>query len=103
MMSKYTYIVEEWSTDTRKYRVESDEKLTEEEVKDSVRFPSDLTVYFLESVDHSSTTYVYLLIIFLYFAWVICFWVCMAYVITMPELCVLTFIISIFSYTTFFL
>ena len=36
-MSKYTYIVEEWSTDTRKYRVESDEKLTEEEVKDSVR------------------------------------------------------------------
>jgi predicted Zn-dependent protease with MMP-like domain len=37
MMSKYTYIVEEWSTDTRKYRVESDEKLTKEEVKDSVR------------------------------------------------------------------
>ena len=36
-MSKYTYIVEEWSTDTRKYRVESDEKLTKEEVKDSVR------------------------------------------------------------------
>jgi hypothetical protein len=31
-MSKYTYIVEEWSTDTRKYRVESDKKLLLDEV-----------------------------------------------------------------------
>tara|TARA_R100000773_G_scaffold40467_1_gene36446 strand:+ start:21 stop:287 length:267 start_codon:yes stop_codon:yes gene_type:complete len=36
-MSKYTYVVEEWSTDTRFYKIESDEKLTKEEVKDSVR------------------------------------------------------------------
>jgi len=36
-MSKYIYMVEEWSTDTRFYKIESDEKLTKEEVKDSVR------------------------------------------------------------------
>jgi hypothetical protein len=36
-MSKYIYMVEEWSTDTRLYKIESDEKLTKEEVKDSVR------------------------------------------------------------------
>ena len=34
---KYTYIIEEWSNDIRFYKIESDEKLTEEEVKDSVR------------------------------------------------------------------
>ena len=37
MSKKYTYMVEEWSSDTRFYKIESDEKLTEEEVKDSVR------------------------------------------------------------------
>ncbi len=31
-MSKYTYIVEEWSTDTKKYRVESNKKLLLDEV-----------------------------------------------------------------------
>jgi hypothetical protein len=36
-MSKYIYMVEEWSTDTRLYKIESDKKLTKEEVKDSVR------------------------------------------------------------------
>ena len=36
-MSKYIYMIEEWSTDTRFYKIESDEKLTREEVKDSVR------------------------------------------------------------------
>ena len=36
-MSKYTYMIEEWSNDIRFYKIESDEKLTEEEVKDSVR------------------------------------------------------------------
>jgi len=36
-MSKYKYRLEEWSTDTRFYKIESDEKLTKEEVKDSVR------------------------------------------------------------------
>tara|TARA_R100000231_G_scaffold36336_1_gene32116 strand:+ start:128 stop:370 length:243 start_codon:yes stop_codon:yes gene_type:complete len=30
-------MIEEWSTDIRFYKIESDEKLTEEEVKDSVR------------------------------------------------------------------
>ena len=35
-MSKYTYIVEEWSTDTRKYRVESDKKLLLDEVIEAV-------------------------------------------------------------------
>jgi hypothetical protein len=30
-------MVEEWSTDTRLYKIESDKKLTKEEVKDSVR------------------------------------------------------------------
>ena len=28
-MSKYTYVVEEWSQDTRRYTIESDRKLTE--------------------------------------------------------------------------
>ena len=37
MSKKYTYMVEEWSNDIRFYKIESDEKLTEEEVKDSVR------------------------------------------------------------------
>ena len=37
MSKKYTYMIEEWSSDTRFYKIESDEKLTEEEVKDSVR------------------------------------------------------------------
>tara|TARA_R100000773_G_scaffold24295_1_gene21392 strand:- start:366 stop:629 length:264 start_codon:yes stop_codon:yes gene_type:complete len=37
MSKKYTYMVEEWSSDTRFFKIESDEKLTEEEVKDSVR------------------------------------------------------------------
>ena len=37
MSKKYTYMVEEWCSDTRFYKIESDEKLTEEEVKDSVR------------------------------------------------------------------
>ena len=37
MSKKYTYMIEEWSTDIRFYKIESDEKLTEEEVKDSVR------------------------------------------------------------------
>ena len=30
-------MIEEWSNDIRFYKIESDEKLTEEEVKDSVR------------------------------------------------------------------
>ena len=30
MSKKYTYMVEEWSSDTRFYKIESDEKLTEE-------------------------------------------------------------------------
>ena len=37
MSKKYTYMVEEWSSDTRFFKIESDEKLTKEEVKDSVR------------------------------------------------------------------
>ena len=37
MSKKYTYMIEEWSNDIRVYKIESDEKLTEEEVKDSVR------------------------------------------------------------------
>ena len=37
MSKKYTYMIEEWSNDIRFYKIESDEKLTEEEVKDSVR------------------------------------------------------------------
>ena len=37
MSKKYTYMIEEWSSDTRFYKIESDEKLTEEEVRDSVR------------------------------------------------------------------
>ena len=37
MIKKYTYMIEEWSNDIRFYKIESDEKLTEEEVKDSVR------------------------------------------------------------------
>ena len=37
MSKKYTYMIEEWSNDIRCYKIESDEKLTEEEVKDSVR------------------------------------------------------------------
>ena len=37
MNKKYTYMIEEWSNDIRFYKIESDEKLTEEEVKDSVR------------------------------------------------------------------
>ena len=37
MSKKYTDMVEEWSNDIRFYKIESDEKLTEEEVKDSVR------------------------------------------------------------------
>ena len=37
MSKKYTYMVVEWSSDSRFYKIESDEKLTEEEVKDSVR------------------------------------------------------------------
>ena len=37
-MIKYIiYMIEEWSSDTRFYKIESDEKLTEEEVRDSVR------------------------------------------------------------------
>ena len=35
-MSKYTYVVEEYSTDTRKYRVESDKKLLLDEVIEAV-------------------------------------------------------------------
>mgnify|MGYP001328898669 FL=1 len=37
MNKKYTYMIEELSNDIRFYKIESDEKLTEEEVKDSVR------------------------------------------------------------------
>ena len=37
MSKKYTYMIEEWANDIRFYKIESDEKLTEEEVKDSVR------------------------------------------------------------------
>ena len=37
MSKKYTYMIEEWSNDIRFYKIESDEKLTEEEVKDAVR------------------------------------------------------------------
>ena len=37
MSKKYTYMIEELSNDIRFYKIESDEKLTEEEVKDSVR------------------------------------------------------------------
>tara|TARA_R100001224_G_scaffold108290_1_gene84476 strand:+ start:1073 stop:1327 length:255 start_codon:yes stop_codon:yes gene_type:complete len=33
-MSKYTYVVEEWSQDTRRYTIESDRKLTESELQD---------------------------------------------------------------------
>ena len=33
-MSKYTYVVEEWSTDSRRYTVKSDRKLTESELQD---------------------------------------------------------------------
>ena len=34
MSKKYTYMVEEWSSDTRFFKIESDEKLTKEEVND---------------------------------------------------------------------
>ena len=34
-MSEYTYVVEEWSTDSRRYTVKSDRKLTENELKDA--------------------------------------------------------------------
>ena len=33
-MSEYTYVVEEWSTDSRRYTVKSDRKLTESELQD---------------------------------------------------------------------
>jgi hypothetical protein len=33
-MSKYTYVVEEWSQDTRRYTIKSDRKLTESELQD---------------------------------------------------------------------
>ena len=33
-MSKYTYVVEEWSQDSRRYTIESDRKLTESELQD---------------------------------------------------------------------
>ena len=36
-MSKYTYVVEEWSTDSRRYTVKSDRKLTESELQDAYK------------------------------------------------------------------
>ena len=35
MSKEYTYVVEEWSTDSRRYTVTSDRKLTESELKDA--------------------------------------------------------------------
>ena len=35
MSKEYTYVVEEWSTDSRRYTVKSDRKLTESELKDA--------------------------------------------------------------------
>ena len=37
MSKEYTYVVEEWSTDSRRYTVKSDRKLTESELKDAYR------------------------------------------------------------------
>ena len=34
MSKEYTYVVEEWSTDSRRYIVKSDRKLTESELQD---------------------------------------------------------------------
>ena len=36
-MSKYTYVVEEWSTDSRRYTVKSDRKLTKSELQDAYK------------------------------------------------------------------
>ena len=37
MSKEYTYVVEEWSTDSRRYTVKSDRKLTESELKDAYK------------------------------------------------------------------
>ena len=37
MSKEYTYVVEEWSTDSRRYTVTSDRKLTESELKDAYK------------------------------------------------------------------
>ena len=37
MSKEYTYVVEEWSTDSRRYTVTSDRKLTESELKNAYK------------------------------------------------------------------
>ena len=37
MSKEYTYVVEEWSTDSRRYTISSDKKLTENQLQDAYK------------------------------------------------------------------
>ena len=37
MSKEYTYVVEEWSTDSRRYTISSDRKLTESQLQDAYK------------------------------------------------------------------
>ncbi len=37
MSKEYTYVVEEWSTDSRRYTISSDRKLTENQLQDAYK------------------------------------------------------------------